>query len=196
MTASPFLVSVGNRFEWSPEQWPLREEPNLPLATHRYPPPLLNAMPHFIWDELFKSGTTLAFQTADDIYTPKGQIRKRAILSYLLRGRGPLTSTGCDRGAFVRTAGQALPDLQVGSACSVPALESRVLLPLHDRRVGSPTFQRCSSVTCPPPAALQVRFVPGMALDSDGVSTYVRFAKFQVCAVGVGSGVAVAPHGC
>lgn len=27
---------------------------------------------------------------------------------------------------------------------------------------------------------LQVRFVPGMALDPDGVSTYVRFAKFQV----------------
>ncbi|EFN50890.1 hypothetical protein CHLNCDRAFT_28598 [Chlorella variabilis] len=53
---------------------------------------------------------------------------------YLLGGRGGLTSTGCDRGAFVRTAGQALPDLQV-------------------------------------------RFVPGMALDPDGVSTYVRFAN-------------------
>ena len=26
---------------------------------------------------------------------------------------------------------------------------------------------------------LQIRFVPGMALDPDGVSTYVRFAKFQ-----------------
>lgn len=129
MTASPFLVSVGNRFEWSPEQWPLREEPHLPLATHRCPPPLLNAMPHFIWDELgvelFKSGTTLAFQTADDIYTPKGQIRKRAILSYLLRGRGPLTSTGCDRGAFVRTAGQALPDLQASQTCGALCLRLR-----------------------------------------------------------------------
>lgn len=49
---------------------------------------------------------------SDDIYNAQGQIRKRAILSYLLQGRGPLTSTGCDRGAFVRTAGQALPDLQ------------------------------------------------------------------------------------
>lgn len=61
---------------------------------------------------------------ADDIYNAKGQIRKRAILSYLLRGSGPLTSTGCDRGAFVRTAGQALPDLQarraslLGAGCS------------------------------------------------------------------------------
>nr|7AV4_AAA Chain AAA, Fatty acid photodecarboxylase, chloroplastic [Chlorella variabilis] len=73
---------------------------------------------------------------SDHIYNEKGQIRKRAIASYLLGGRGGLTSTGSDRGAFVRTAGQALPDLQV-------------------------------------------RFVPGMALDPDGVSTYVRFAKFQ-----------------
>jgi choline dehydrogenase-like flavoprotein len=77
---------------------------------------------------------------SDHIYNEKGQIRKRAILNYLLRGRGPLTSTGCDHGAFVRTAAAAaagaLPDLQI-------------------------------------------RFVPGMALDPDGVSTYVRFAKFQ-----------------
>lgn len=36
-----------------------------------------------------------------------------------------------------------------------------------------------STFACFP--CLQVRFVPGMALDSDGVSTYVRFAKFQVC---------------
>ena len=43
--------------------------------------------------------------SADDIYSAKGAIRKRAILSYLLRGAGPLASTGCDRGAFVRTAG-------------------------------------------------------------------------------------------
>nr|WGL47427.1 fatty acid photodecarboxylase [Chlorella sorokiniana] len=85
---------------------------------------------------------------SDDIYTAKGQIRKRAVLSYLLRGRGPLTSTGCDRGAFVRTSGQALPDLQV-------------------------------------------RFVPGMALDSDGVSTYVRFAKFQTQGLKWPSGITV-----
>lgn len=56
---------------------------------------------------------------ADDIYSAKGQIRKRAILSYLLQGRGPLTSTGCDRGAFVRTAGQALPDLQARLGASL-----------------------------------------------------------------------------
>ena len=80
-------------------------------------------------------GTSLS----DHIYSPKGKIRKRAILNFFLRGRGPLTSTGCDHGAFVRTPANragAQPDLQI-------------------------------------------RFVPGMALDPDGVSTYVRFAKFQ-----------------
>lgn len=76
---------------------------------------------------------------SDHIYNEKGRIRKRAIASYFLLGKGPLTSTGCDHGAFVCTPGAApgaLPDLQI-------------------------------------------RFVPGMALDPDGVSTYVRFAKFQ-----------------
>lgn len=80
-------------------------------------------------------GTTIS----DHIYNDRGRLRKRAILNYILRGKGPLTSTGCDHGAFVRTPAApagALPDLQI-------------------------------------------RFVPGMALDPDGVSTYMRFAKFQ-----------------
>ncbi|KAL4424367.1 hypothetical protein ABPG75_001668 [Micractinium tetrahymenae] len=85
---------------------------------------------------------------SDHIYSPKGQIRKRAIAAYLLQGRGGLTSTGCDRGAFVRTAGQAQPDLQV-------------------------------------------RFVPGMALDPDGVSTYVRFGRFQAKGLKWPSGITV-----
>ena len=76
---------------------------------------------------------------SDHIYNHKGGLRKRAILSYFLLGKGPLTSTGCDRGAFMTTGAakdQNVPDLQI-------------------------------------------RFVPGMALDPDGVSTYVRFGKFQ-----------------
>lgn len=97
-------------------------------------------------------GTALS----DHIYNSKGQIRKRAVLNYLLRRRGPLTTTGCDHGGFVRTAGQDLPDLQL-------------------------------------------RFVPGMALDNDGVSTYVRFARFQEQGLKWPSGVtfqviAVRPH--
>lgn len=44
---------------------------------------------------------------SDHIYSPKGKLRKRAIAAFLLLGRGPLTSTGCDHGGFFRTAGQA-----------------------------------------------------------------------------------------
>lgn len=75
---------------------------------------------------------------SDHIYNPRGSIRKRAILQWILFGKGALTSTGCDRGAMVRTdaARNNAPDLQI-------------------------------------------RFVPGMALDPDGVSTYTRFGKFQ-----------------
>lgn len=75
----------------------------------------------------------------DNIYNEKGGLRKRAIVNYLLRRRGPLATTGCDHGAFIRTP-----------ACKAGALPD-----------------------------LQMRFVPGMALDPDGVSTYVRFGKFQ-----------------
>ena len=74
----------------------------------------------------------------DHIYNSRGNMRKRALLNYLMFGKGPLTSTGCDRGAMVRTAAAAghLPDLQM-------------------------------------------RFVPAMALDPDGVSSYTRFGKFK-----------------
>ncbi|KAI8103262.1 hypothetical protein M9435_004601 [Picochlorum sp. BPE23] len=75
---------------------------------------------------------------SDHIYNASGGLRKRAILAYLLFGKGPLTSTGCDRGAMLAT------DAAEG---------------------GAPD--------------LQIRFVPGMALDPDGVSTYTRFGKFQ-----------------
>ena len=74
---------------------------------------------------------------SDHIYNKRGGLRKRAILAWLLFGKGPLTSTGCDRGAMIKTdaATSDQPDLQM-------------------------------------------RFVPGMALDPDGVSTYTRFGKF------------------
>lgn len=37
------------------------------------------------------------------------QIRKRAILNYFLRRLGPLTTTGCDHGAFLSTLGESVP---------------------------------------------------------------------------------------
>lgn len=49
----------------------------------------------------------------DHVYNNRGGIRKRALLNYLLFKRGPLTTTGCDRGAFVSTTGSGQPDLQM-----------------------------------------------------------------------------------
>jgi len=51
----------------------------------------------------------------DHVYNEKGSIRKRAILNYLLFRRGPLATTGCDHGAFVRSKAATgdLPDLQL-----------------------------------------------------------------------------------
>ncbi|CAG9464312.1 unnamed protein product [Pedinophyceae sp. YPF-701] len=50
----------------------------------------------------------------EEIYSQKGSLKPTAILNYLLRRRGPLTSTGCERGAFVKTdASLPLPDLQM-----------------------------------------------------------------------------------
>lgn len=59
--------------------------------------------------------------------------RGRAVqlLNWAVRGKGPLTSTGCDRGAFVRTSeDRALPDLQLrfvaGCALDADAIGSYV----------------------------------------------------------------------
>ena len=75
----------------------------------------------------------------DHIYRDDGSIRKRQLLNWALLGRGPLTSTACDRGAFVRTTDSAkLPDLQV-------------------------------------------RYVAGLALNPDGVGSFVDFGRMKVC---------------
>lgn len=70
------------------------------------------------------------------IYNKSNNIRKRSILKYLFLGRGPLTSTGCEHGAFVSTTGSGEADLQI-------------------------------------------RFVPGFALDPDGVGSYIRFGELK-----------------
>ena len=41
----------------------------------------------------------------DELLHTNGRIRARAILKYLLFKKGPLATTGCDHGAFVKTAG-------------------------------------------------------------------------------------------
>ncbi|EIE18382.1 alcohol oxidase [Coccomyxa subellipsoidea C-169] len=72
----------------------------------------------------------------DELLHTNGRIRARAILKYLLFKKGPLATTGCDHGAFVKTAGQSEPDLQI-------------------------------------------RFVPGLALDPDGIGSYTAFGKMK-----------------
>ena len=48
------------------------------------------------------------------IYGAGNKVRASAIASLLLLGRGPLATTGCDRGAFVRTTPEKTqPDLQI-----------------------------------------------------------------------------------
>ena len=52
--------------------------------------------------------------STDDVYNSSGDISKRAIANFILFGKGPLTSTGCDRGAFVKTTPEkSQPDLQL-----------------------------------------------------------------------------------
>ncbi|CAL5223510.1 g6037 [Coccomyxa viridis] len=72
----------------------------------------------------------------DELLHSSGRIRVRAMMKYLLFKKGPLTSTGCDHGAFVSTTGQSEPDLQI-------------------------------------------RFVPGLALDPDGIGSYAAFGKLK-----------------
>jgi choline dehydrogenase-like flavoprotein len=50
-------------------------------------------------DQIYKIGST--------------KIRKRALLAYALFKKGPLTTTGCDHGAFINTLSGPQPDLQV-----------------------------------------------------------------------------------
>ncbi|GFR43618.1 hypothetical protein Agub_g4717 [Astrephomene gubernaculifera] len=73
-----------------------------------------------------------------EIYDSRCNLRPGALAAYLLGRRGPLATTGCDHGAFVRT----------------------------------------SAATTQQPD-LQVRFVPGCALDPDGVKAYIAFGELK-----------------
>eukprot|EP01024_Parvocaulis_polyphysoides_P023180 TRINITY_DN2142_c0_g1_i7.p1 TRINITY_DN2142_c0_g1~~TRINITY_DN2142_c0_g1_i7.p1 ORF type:complete len:611 (-),score=79.85 TRINITY_DN2142_c0_g1_i7:417-2249(-) len=77
------------------------------------------------------------FKTVTDHMNPE-RVSIRAVLNFLFRGKGILTSTGCDRGAFVVT-----------DAADKPL------------------------------ADLQLRFPPGLALNPDGVGTYIDFMKMK-----------------
>eukprot|EP00884_Botryococcus_braunii_P020619 jgi/Botrbrau1/7240/Bobra.0021s0023.1 len=66
----------------------------------------------------------------DQALRESGAVRVRAILAYALFRKGPLTSTGCDHGAFLSTTGSGDPDLQIrfvpGCALSADGINSYV----------------------------------------------------------------------
>jgi choline dehydrogenase-like flavoprotein len=101
------------------------------------------------------------------IYDKRNNIRPSAVLQYMIGKNGPLATTGCDHGAFVRTS----PDLAQPD--------------------------------------LQIRFVPGMALDPDVIKAFVEFGNlkkagkpwpagltFQLLAVRPRSKGSVGEHAC
>lgn len=58
----------------------------------------------------------------DELIDKRGKVRLSAILNYLVRGRGPLATTGCDHGALISTRGNSKqPDLQMRFVPAVPA---------------------------------------------------------------------------
>ncbi|GMH38701.1 hypothetical protein BSKO_06585 [Bryopsis sp. KO-2023] len=91
----------------------------------------------------------------DHVYNNHGGIRKRALLNYLLFKRGPLATTGCDRGAFVSTTGSGQPDLQMrftaGFALDPDGVSAYVrfgeLLEQGEKWPGGVTFQ---NIACRP----------------------------------------------
>jgi hypothetical protein len=114
------------------------------------------------------------------------RIRTRALMAWLLFKKGPLTSTGCDHGAFINTL----------SACTMHAVLTCHLTMPPALRVYDIVDETCAPVLLPVRGALslltklaavysaggkqpdlQVRFVPAASLDPDGVGSYVLFGQ-------------------
>jgi hypothetical protein len=157
---------------------------------------------------------------SSEIYGLGGTIRLGAIAQLLLQGRGPLATTGCDRGAFVNTHGgghaRALPAAlspaglaprrdclaPPAARASIPRPKSRPpgcaprAAPLEAAKCPAPPVPphpttRAHNAGAPNPTAnrarapqpapggsgdpdLQIRFVPGYALDPDAIQSYVK----------------------
>lgn len=68
--------------------------------------------PAALWASLIKPEHGNLTVTSQ-IYNKSNNIRLDAILNYLIWRKGPLATTGCDRGAFISTTGSGEPDLQM-----------------------------------------------------------------------------------
>ena len=108
----------------------------------------------------------------DHLFAPSGGGRLRAatVLSFLLRGRGALTSPGCDHGAFVST-GAASYSGKEGSKGKGGG--------------GGGGGGSSTSGEAAPLPDCQLRFVPGRGDSADGVRSYENLGKGGHCASGV-----------
>ena len=60
----------------------------------------------------------------DELMHSDGRIRLRAIMKYLLFKKGPLTTTGCDHGAFVSTKGERYGERSGLAKCAFTQMSS------------------------------------------------------------------------
>lgn len=113
----------------------------------------------------------------DAVYHPDGRLRKRAILNYLLRRRGPFCTTGCDRGIFVRSKPELeQPDLQIRftPACSLDpdgVSSYAVFGRMQERGTKWPAGFTLQVVLCRPKSAGRVSLRSDSPFDSPSVDT-------------------------
>jgi hypothetical protein len=63
-----------------------------------------------------------------ELLTNDGQIKWQHYPNYFLFGKGPLATTGCDRGAFVNTRGKWLFSTTGSSSLKVPHMTMHLVV--------------------------------------------------------------------
>lgn len=111
---------------------------------------------------------TKKISVTDVLFTRKSIMKPQHILRWLISGKGPLTTPGCDHGAFLRTRPDVSePDLQV-RVLPFMWTESRPSLSICCRfSFPDLTLSICCIIT-------QLRFVAGRGSGPDGVKSYIR----------------------
>lgn len=127
---------------------------------------------------------------SSEIYGLGGTIKLGAIANLLLRGSGPLASTGCDHGAFVNTrGGRGEPDLQIRFVPGCGAARGRGRAGVCR---GAPALLVARGTAAPPPASPLSPPLPhasrpcatpsparSYALDPDAIQSYVKYGQLR-----------------
>jgi hypothetical protein len=115
-------------------------------------------------------------------------------LKYLIFNTGPLATTGCDRGAFVNTRGEGrgrilqlqLPGARTHMRALPAACCNSQLLLCQSRSLLDLLTHAAHPVPCcwwlaggSGDPDLQIRFVPGYALDPDAIKSYIKIGQLQ-----------------